>query len=143
MEFFAAPFQPDSPHFAVLSFVWQDDNVLLAHIADRGWCIPGGRIESGETPDQTAIRESLEEAGAIIKDPTYIGSFRITTESKIRWAAAFTSRLQSLAEFTPTSESSDRQFVSIEELAEIYYLWNPLTEAVFEHAHASLPEPPK
>ena len=38
----------------------------------------------------------------------------------------------------PQFESSDRKFVTIEELPEIYYVWNDLTEMVFHHAQTTL-----
>jgi 8-oxo-dGTP pyrophosphatase MutT (NUDIX family) len=45
-----------------------DRGVLLLHrhrfVVDTwGWEIPGGRIDEGETPAQTAVREALEETG--------------------------------------------------------------------------------
>ncbi|MER5642192.1 NUDIX hydrolase [Kitasatospora sp. NPDC002227] len=29
------------------------------------WCLPGGHVEPGETPQQTALRELLEETGLV------------------------------------------------------------------------------
>src|ERR1700757_986962 len=40
-------------------------NLLFVRHATRGtWEFPGGVIESGETPEQAAQREAIEEAGA-------------------------------------------------------------------------------
>ena len=52
---------------AVLTFIRQDNNVLLI-VKKRGLGqgkvnAPGGRIETGETPQQAAIRETREEVG--------------------------------------------------------------------------------
>lgn len=42
----------------------QNKRIFLIKRADDGtWCIPGGHIEPGETPDQAARREVAEEAG--------------------------------------------------------------------------------
>lgn len=39
-----------------------EDKLLMVRTAE-GWAIPGGHVESGETSDVTAVRETLEEAG--------------------------------------------------------------------------------
>lgn len=138
MEFFPAPFQAPGAPFAVLVFIWQNDKVLLAHIRGRGWCIPSGRIEPGESPTQAAFRESLEEVSADIANPIPIGYFKITNKNVVRWALAFTSSVVSLNDFIPTPESANRKLFSQSQLPEIYYLWNPLTEAVFQYARATM-----
>jgi 8-oxo-dGTP pyrophosphatase MutT (NUDIX family) len=37
------------------------------------WALPGGRIDSGETPDETARRETLEEVGLELSPSSYLG----------------------------------------------------------------------
>lgn len=50
---------------AVLTFIEEDDRILLIH-KKRGlgaglYSAPGGRIDPGESPEQAAIRETVEE----------------------------------------------------------------------------------
>jgi 8-oxo-dGTP pyrophosphatase MutT (NUDIX family) len=40
-----------------------------------GWEIPAGRIETGETPEQAAVRETLEETGWRPGPLTRVGSY--------------------------------------------------------------------
>ncbi len=134
-EFFAAPFRAPLHAFAALTFAWQDDSVLLCDIKGRGWCVPSGRVEPGETSDVAARRESLEEGGALLDGLQYIGCYRVTDAFAVRWADCFAAEVAELGEIRAVAESRSRRFVASTELAGVYYMWNPLTERVFAHAH--------
>lgn len=52
------------------------NEILLQHRGDdHFWGLPGGIMELGETPTQTAIRETLEETGYHIEITGYLGDY--------------------------------------------------------------------
>ena len=68
---------PDQPIAAVGAIVFKDNRVLLVRRgrppAEDLWAIPGGRVEIGESLQEAAEREILEETGIVIRalDPVY------------------------------------------------------------------------
>ena len=61
-----------NPRVGVGVFVFKNGKFLIgqrkgAHGADS-WCVPGGHLEFGESPKQTAAREVMEETGLEIKN---------------------------------------------------------------------------
>jgi len=53
----------------------RDDRVLLVHNERGEWELPGGRIEPGETPDQTVAREITEETGLAVDVAEILGAW--------------------------------------------------------------------
>lgn len=52
------------------------NRILLQLRADNGlWGLPGGLMELGETPEETAIREAYEETGLIVSELRLFGVY--------------------------------------------------------------------
>lgn len=60
----------ENPRIGIGVILFKGNTVLLGkRINSHGhetWCFPGGHLESGETPEQCAKRETEEETGLII-----------------------------------------------------------------------------
>lgn len=60
------------------SIICRDGKILLIHRKDEEhWEIPGGKVETNESPTEAAIREANEEIGVKVelKKPFYSGEF--------------------------------------------------------------------
>lgn len=72
---------------AVRCYLIKDNKVVAIKYKTgrkRGYYdIPGGKIEEGETPKQTAIREVMEETGLSISNPVYKGNITIEYPNRI------------------------------------------------------------
>ncbi|OBZ17072.1 NUDIX domain-containing protein [Bacillus sp. FJAT-26390] len=64
----------------VLAF--QEDQLLLTNLAERGWDIPGGHVEAGETPIEAMKRELYEETRVLVESPQLLGYERIRLFTK-------------------------------------------------------------
>jgi 8-oxo-dGTP diphosphatase len=64
---------------SVHGYCFDNNKVLLVHVAGRGFNIPGGHIEDGETPEQAFHREAFEE-GYVRGDIIYLGMIEVSSE---------------------------------------------------------------
>jgi ADP-ribose pyrophosphatase YjhB (NUDIX family) len=61
---------------SVRALVLRGDDVLVSHM-DRPWLMVGGRMEQGETVEQTLLREVAEETGWIARPIAVIGFIHV------------------------------------------------------------------
>ena len=123
--------------WAVLVFLFYGDKIVLADIVDRGYCIPSGKVEQNETISDAAEREVFEEVGARLKENALwlIGCYRLTSQSRgERYCAVFVAEALGFEPIPPASESQGKLLSAIEDVAELYYHWDPLMDAVFAYA---------
>jgi 8-oxo-dGTP diphosphatase len=138
MATFIADVPPDDGLLepAALVFPFYGDRIVLADIATRGWCIPSGHIEPGETAEEAVRREAYEEAGAVLSEVVYIGYFLLTdikTDVQRR-APTFIGAVKGLSAVPAGSESRGMQLVNSEDVAGLYFSWDDLLAAVFVYA---------
>ncbi|GGA76413.1 RNA deprotection pyrophosphohydrolase [Ornithinibacillus halotolerans] len=69
------PFSQEPKHVWVICR-YQHKWLLTKH-KDRGLEFPGGKVELGESPEEAAFREVMEETGGVIKQICYVGQYHV------------------------------------------------------------------
>lgn len=75
---------PPGPITSTFLFVTCGERVLLVDVASRGWDLPGGHLEPGETFEEAWRRELSEEAGVVLEgtlSPRVLGALRLHVEA--------------------------------------------------------------
>ena len=121
------------PRPAALVFPFYGDRIVLADIVSRGWCIPSGHLEPGETAEDAVRRESLEEAGATLGRVEYLGYFVLTDTDTdaVRHAPTFIASVTAIGALPDNTESRGAQLSDVEDVATLYFAWDELLAAVF------------
>jgi len=141
VEFHTASEESDTALYAALVFVVHRGQFLLTNIPGRGWSIPGGRSENGETARETAVREVYEETGAIVTPAAlqHLGRYTLTPQSRPNAAPMlvrlYIARTLTIGAVPESSESLGTRLVPYEGLPQIYYFWDSLLEAVCRLAY--------
>ena len=91
----------------------QDNEILFCKWRDNDiWTLPGGRAEPGETAEETAHRELLEETGATLKNLEmlcYIHCFMFDLEY---WGIAYFGEIEALGNPLDLEEVSEASLFS-------------------------------
>jgi 8-oxo-dGTP pyrophosphatase MutT (NUDIX family) len=73
----APPKAPDDLITAAEVLAFSGSDLLLTDVRTRGWDLPGGHREPGETVEAAARRECGEEAGAVVGELEVVGYYRV------------------------------------------------------------------
>lgn len=104
---------------------FRGDRLLMTRLAARDWDIPGGHVDAGETPEETARRELYEEAGATVGIVRVIGYDKFIVHAAapegyryphpVSYQLFYWGRITLLDPFTPTKEALERRLFAPEE----------------------------
>lgn len=128
---------PDHPRLAVGAIVFKEDRVLLVRRgrapAKGHWAIPGGNVRLGETLQQAAEREILEETGIFIaaRQPVYTFDMVDRDEKgRVRFHYVIVDLAADFmgGELQPGDDAMDARWVAAHELTRLRV--NPRTAAV-------------
>ena len=100
------------------------DKVLLAHPSkadDKMWGIPKGKIEDGETLEETASRETMEEIGVYVdpkslKDPKEIRYRQKSNRKTYKKVYYYIHQISSLDEIGLSSTILDQKQLQLKEV---------------------------
>lgn len=95
---------------SVLVFSFFHGHLLWVQHPSRGWEVPGGKIEPGETPEEAVLREAYEEAGAQLRNLQWLGEYAILEGSHKSYKWVYQAELWDVGARPEMSEIVDVRF---------------------------------
>lgn len=108
----------------ILFCKWRDSDI---------WVVPGGRVEPGERPEETARRELLEETGATLKTLDTLCHIHCFMFNATYWGIAYFGKIETLGTPTDLTEVSEARLFSC-------FPENPTAPGPFENQSRALYE---
>lgn len=124
----------------VFALCFQTDKLLFVRHRDRGWDLPGGHVEAGESFEVALQRELLEEAAAVISDVTLFAHIEINLIGEApanycypapqSFMLCFVAKIAKLEPFEAKFETVERKLCSPEEAEQM--AWVKDNRALYE-----------
>jgi 8-oxo-dGTP pyrophosphatase MutT (NUDIX family) len=112
------------------------DGKILSSRNERGWDIPGGHVEAGESLVAALNRELQEEAGATAHNPRPYAL--LTLRGRTKSMMFFTTKDLQVGKFTPKPDAFECKLMTKEELLRSYHGDTALMGQIIDKALAFL-----
>ena len=100
------------------AIVIKDDSILLVRLSyTKGWYLPGGGVDRGESFEKAIVRELIEECAIEAHEPKLFGKYQSTKYGKKDEVALFVVRKFSpLIDSKPDAEILEAKFFPLNQL---------------------------
>jgi 8-oxo-dGTP diphosphatase len=96
--------------YSVIAAKYQENWVFVRHHNRTSFEIPGGHIENGETPEEAAKRELMEETGAIEFNVSCVSTYSVTIDHETRFGKLYFAEIFKIGPVPDTSEIAEVEF---------------------------------
>lgn len=113
---------PDKKFFSAVFLIALEGTKILAIKNDRGWDIPGGHIENGETPEEALAREVQEEAGVTFSDAKLFAIIQSNNQDiyKDKIMLIYITNNFTCGTFTPAPDAFGREVIEVKDFLQRY-----------------------
>ncbi|HOW08970.1 MAG TPA: NUDIX domain-containing protein [Bacteroidales bacterium] len=108
VEFYSPSFDPEvSLIYSVITARYSGHWILVRHHKRTTWEIPGGHIEPGETADEAASRELMEETGAVDFEIKCIATYSVRKNGETGYGRLYFAEVANIGPVPDTSEIAE------------------------------------
>jgi 8-oxo-dGTP diphosphatase len=108
VRFFEPTFEPsDKLTYSVIPARYNDKWIFVRHHKRSTFEIAGGHIEEGESPLEAAVRELMEETGAVQFTLECIATYSVKKDGETGWGRLYLSDVQELGPIPDISEIAE------------------------------------
>lgn len=101
---------------ARVALIRDGEVLLIRHTYRKGWYLPGGGVDKGESLEDAARREAEEEAGVSVGELYLLGVYSNLAEKESDHVGIFHTTNFTLGEFQPNNEIAERKWFPIQSL---------------------------
>lgn len=108
VDFYKPSYNPGKPlTYSVISAKYGNRWILVRHHKRTTWEIPGGHIEKGETADEAASRELIEETGAIEFTIKCVATYSVVKNGETGYGRLYFAEVTSIGPVPDISEIAE------------------------------------